>query len=480
MKNRGITFKERRVVMQNLGLRSFWPALVLLAAGALVAASGAWAKPPLCERDKPNQYDPECVCAEEIRDLAVTGRLPTDLATGSAVSVYPQGGAEYVICVPPFWHGGMFYASMGTVRLNPNEKEGTIVTVAGQLADNGVALSGLFNQFGYGFAVVAPPQLLSVPSREADLELLVDVVEKTLGQPTFSYVVGFSQGAIPATRLLERGTENPFSGGISACGPIGSFGIASDKQPLLPGQIPFTQLDYSLQYLVIVDYFFPELKLLRNTPTSFVEVPRVPVSTLATWDDDAVEAVFGDPFNEGKVAQLLNVMSQLGLPVAIDPTGTEPVKQTLAELLEEVTFFVNDYVSDLGGSIFDNSATEYPDFELNAGVRRYSSTFGYAEIGDAVGPYETSGLLPGDPPLVALHNFLDHRVPYEHVPLYALKSDAAGPFIEFPTSLGGIPRYGHCDFTAEEAALALQCLVGVVEAGLPPSLVCSIPPPGMR
>lgn len=462
--------------MRNPYLTSSLLPLMLLAAGVLVAAPGVWAKPPICDRDKPNQYDPECVCPEQFREFAITGRLPTDLAEGSAVSVYPQGGAEYVICMPPSssWNGGMVYASMGTVKLDPNEKEGTIVTVAGQLVNDGVPLSGLFNQAGYGFAVVAPPQLLSVPSREADLELLADLVGITLGEPTVSYVVGFSQGAIPATRLLERGAESPFSGGISACGPIGSFGsIPGQIQPSEP-PLFFTQVEYSLQFLVIVDYLFPELKLLRDTPPPFVEVPRVPASTLATWDDDAVEAVFGDSFNAGKVEQLLDVMDELGLPVAVDPPGV-PVEETLAELVEEVTFFVNDSVSDLGGSIFDNWATEYFDPELNAGVRRYSSTFYPADIDDAVSPYETSGLLPGDPPLVALHNFLDHRVPYDHVRLYALKSDAAAPFIKFPIPLGGIPRYGHCDFTAGEAALAFQCLIGVVEAGLPSSLVC--PPP---
>jgi hypothetical protein len=393
----------------------------------------------------------------------------------SPVSVYPQGGAEYVICVPPHWSGGMVYASMGTVRLDPNEKEGSIVTVAGQLVDDGVPLSGLFNQAGYGFAVVAPPQLLSVPSREADLERFVNVVEELVGKPSVSYVIGFSQGVIPATRLLERGAENPFSGGISACGPIGSFGsVPGQMQPAAP-PLFFTQVEYSLQFLVIVDYFFPELKLLQDTPTPFVEVPQVPASTLATWDDDAVEAVFGDLFNAAKVERLLGVMSQLGLPVASDPTGEVPVEETLAELLKEVTSFVNDYVSDLGGSIFDNSWTEYPDPELNAGVRRYRSTFGTADIDEVVRPYETSGLSPEDPPLVALHNLADHRVPYAHVPLYALKSDPAAPFITFPISLGGIPRYGHCNFTPEEAALAFRCLVGVVEAGLPPSLVCTVP-----
>ena len=461
--------------MRNPCLTSSLLPLMLLAAGVLLAAPGVWAKPPICDRDKPNQYDPECVCPEQLREFAITGRLPTDLAEGSAVSVYPRGGAEYVICIPPSesWNGSMVYASMGTVKLDPNEKEGTIVTVAGQLDNDGEPLSGLFNEAGYGFAVVAPPQLLSVPSREADLEFLVDLVEDRLGDPSYSYVVGFSQGAIPATRLLERGDESPFSGGISACGPIGSFGS-------IPGQIQpserplfFTQVEYSLQFLVIVDYLFPELKLLRDIPPPFVEVPRVPASTLATWDDDAVEAVFGDSFNAGKVVQLLEVMYELGLPVAVDPSNVVPIEETLAELLEEVTFFVNDSVSDLGGSIFDNWATEYPDSELDAGVRRYSSTS--ADIDDALSPYETSGLLPGDPPLVALHNLWDHRVPYDHVMLYTLKSDASAPIIKFPIPLGGIPRYGHCDFTAVEAALAFRCLIGVVEAELPSFLVC--PPP---
>lgn len=449
--------------------------LMLLVLGALAVAPGVWAKPPVCDPDKPNQYDPVCVCPEANREFAITGRLPTDSAEKGSVSIYPQGGAEYVICLPPpaLRNGGMVYASMGTARLDPNEKEGTIVTVAGQLDDDGVPLAGLFNAAGYGFGVVAPPQLLSVKSREADLELFVDFVEKTLGEATFSYVVGLSQGAIPATRLLERGAEESlFAGGISACGPIGSFGSIPD--PFQPSEPPlfFTQVEYSLQFLVIVDHLFPELKLLGDTPKPFVEVPRVPVNTLATWDNNAVEAIFDDSLNASNVEHLLDIMLQLGLPVATDPTGTVPTAETLAEFLEEVAFFVNDYVSDLGGSIFDNSATEYPDPELNAGVRRYSSTFDTDAVDEVVSLYETSGLRPGDPPLITLHNFGDHRVPYEHVVLYEWKSDPDALLITFPIPLGGIPRYGHCNFTIEEAAAAFQCLVGVVEKGLAPSLIC--------
>lgn len=467
--------------MQNTILWSFLQRVMWVSAGVVIVVANTWAKPPVCDPDKPNQFEPECVCPEEIREFAITGRLPSDLVEDSAVSSYPQGGAEYVICMPPFtfWNGGMVYASMGTVRLDPNEKEGTIVTVAGQLLNDDVPISRLFNEAGYGFAVVAPPQLLSVPSREADLELLVDVVEETLGKPSFSYVVGFSQGAIPATRLIEKGEASPFSGGISACGPIGSnFSIPGQTQPSEP-PLDFTQVEYSFQFLVTVDYLFPELKLLRNTPPSFPVVPRVPNNTLATWDDDSVEAVFRDSFNEGegKIEQLLGVMLNLGLPIPLDPTGTVPVEETLTELLKEVTFFVNDSISDLGGSIFDNWETEYPDPEIDTGVRRYISTFDSAEIDYVVKPYETSGLESTDPPLLALHNFLDHRVPYHHVTSYDLKSEDEASFIKFPIPLGGIPRYGHCAFTAEEAAVAFQCLVGVVEIGLPPSLVpaCNLP-----
>ena len=111
------------------------------------------------------------------------------------------------------------------------------MTIAGQLEFGGVLLPELLNQLGYGFAVAAPPQLLSVPEREVELERLAGIIEDTLN-PDISYVLGISQGAIPATRLLE---SDRFDGGISVCGPIGSFML---------------QVAYSVQLLAVVDYFF--------------------------------------------------------------------------------------------------------------------------------------------------------------------------------------------------------------------------------
>ena len=69
--------------MRNPALTTSLLSVTFLLAGALVPIPAVWAKQPVCDRDKPNQYDPACVCPEAIREFAISGRLPTDLVGDS-------------------------------------------------------------------------------------------------------------------------------------------------------------------------------------------------------------------------------------------------------------------------------------------------------------------------------------------------------------------------------------------------------------
>ena len=66
-----------------------------------------------------------------------------------------------------------------------------------------------------------------------------------------------------------------------------------------------------------------------------------------------------------------------------------------------------------------------------------------------MGPYETDGDL--SIPLVTIHTTADEVAPFAHELLYLPKVDtsARGLFLPVP-----IQRYGHCNFTATEIALA--------------------------
>jgi hypothetical protein len=62
--------------------------------------------------------------------------------------------------------------------------------------------------------------------------------------------------------------------------------------------------------------------------------------------------------------------------------------------------------------------------------------------------YNTSGNLQS--PVITLHTLRDQQVPYLHEIFYALKTLSAGNFITKHLNIP-IDRYGHCNFTPQEA-----------------------------
>jgi hypothetical protein len=62
--------------------------------------------------------------------------------------------------------------------------------------------------------------------------------------------------------------------------------------------------------------------------------------------------------------------------------------------------------------------------------------------------YNTTGEL--EIPLITMHTLRDQQVPYWHETLYNLKTIARGSFLKKHFNIP-IGRYGHCDFTREEA-----------------------------
>ena len=111
---------------------------------------------------------------------------------------------------------------------------------------------------------------------------------------------------------------------------------------------------------------------------------------------------------------------------------------------------LDDAQTVLGGLPFNNRWKWYSgsknDFWLNLKVKRLSPT-GTAVV-EMQTYYNTSGVL--DIPLITMHTLRDPQVPYCHETFYNLKTIAGGSFL---TDHFNIPvdRYGHCNFTIEEA-----------------------------
>src|SRR4029450_11165310 len=64
--------------------------------------------------------------------------------------------------------------------------------------------------------------------------------------------------------------------------------------------------------------------------------------------------------------------------------------------------------------------------------------------------YRTTGVLRR--PLITLHTLRDQQVPYAHELLYALKTLASGSLFTRHVNIP-VDRFGHCNFTQEEALL---------------------------
>jgi hypothetical protein len=140
-----------------------------------------------------------------------------------------------------------------------------------------------------------------------------------------------------------------------------------------------------------------------------------------------------------------------------DPLDATTTEETALGLLWSNVFATQDAVAKLGGQPFDNHIRWYygssKDLQLNRKVERYrADTAALAEI---KAHYQTSGVLSS--PLVTLHTTGDPVVPYWHVPLYALKTFAAGSASKH-THIP-ILRYGHCNFKASEVLAGFALLV---------------------
>jgi pimeloyl-ACP methyl ester carboxylesterase len=266
----------------------------------------------------------------------------------------------------------------------------------------------------------------------ADVVELVSIFNAKKGLPLRVYLVGASEGGLITTLAVERHPD-VFSGGLAACGPIGSF-------PL--------QVNYFGDFRVVFDYFYRGL--LPGHPT------EIPPDLIASFDShyaNVIRPAIFAPANLERTRQLIRVAQ---LPTdAADFWGT--AETSIHDALWYNVFATNDARAKLGGQPFDNTRRIYlgssNDFRLNLFVRRLRAD--PAAVAEMVTHYDTRGRLTR--PLVTLHTLRDQQVPAWHETLYIAKAVASG-------SLGRllpipVDRYGHCNFTPAEVLVAFGALV---------------------
>jgi pimeloyl-ACP methyl ester carboxylesterase len=354
------------------------------------------------------------------------GTLDSRVAQGTLPS-----GALYLICVPPQteWNGNLVVYAHGYT--SPTEKELGFQNLS---LPDGTYLPDLVLGRGYAFATTSYRQNgLAVLEGAKDIrELAALFPQVNSGQKAkHTYLTGVSEGGLVTTLLIEQ-SPTLFSGGLAACGPIGSFR---------------RQVNYLGDFRVLFDYFFPGVFL--GSPT------EIPQDVMTNWNTVYVprikEALDSRPL---ATAQLMSTFIQSsGAPIVLSYPATW--KPATINLLWYNVFATNDAKQKLGGNPFDNSNRWYRgsanDWRLNQNVQRFSAD--PVALQNLV-PYETSGQVTR--PLVTIHTSGDEVIPYWQQRRYLARVQTSGE-----GRVTAIPsfRYGHCNFSREEVLAAFDLLV---------------------
>src|SRR5215211_7249054 len=352
------------------------------------------------------------------------GQLPSQVAQGKLDS-----GALYLICVPATgWNGDLVvYAHGYTPVTAPLGFQNLVLPDDSYLPD-------LVLGRGYAFATTSYRQNgLAIREGADDIrELAALFPQVNNGQrATHTYLTGVSEGGLITTLLIEQ-SPTQFSGGLAACGPIGSFR---------------RQINYFGDFRVLFDYFFPGV-----LPGSPIDIPN---SVIANWESTYVpqikQALADRPL---ATAQLMSTfIGSSGAPLDLSNPATW--KPATINLLWYNVFATNDAQQKLGGNPFDNHNRVYRgsanDWLLNKKVERFRAD--ETALKHLV-PYETSGRVTR--PLVTIHTTGDEIVPYWQERRYLAKVQTSGEGRVVPIP---ILRYGHCNFTSQEVLASFDLLV---------------------
>ena len=272
--------------------------------------------------------------------------------------------------------------------------------------------------------------------------------------PDLLILGGPTEGGLVTVKTLEKYPQL-FDGGISICGPIGSF---------------YDQLQYNGDFHVLFNYFFkPELEHLKVAMGIDLGSPEgVPESTMHAWKKGnlkdiiigllATELTSGNIFN--RVFQLLKV---LGATETVDMTNPEAIITAVIQLLRYNIMLTNDVNERMKGVPYTNVGKVYKgssdDDALNEGVQRILD-HPYQQKKAFINKYETSGRITV--PLAIIHT-IDHVTPFWHQDGYASKIQSNDLLCQID-----VDTYGHCTIGVIDIKNAFACLSEKMGFSLPP------------
>jgi pimeloyl-ACP methyl ester carboxylesterase len=339
--------------------------------------------------------------------------------------------AIYRICMPPPGE----YNGRLVVWAHGFQDAGTPIGIPeDQLCLSDFCIPDLVNGLGFAFATSSYSKSgLAVLQGKNDVLDLVRIFAETKGRPQKVYLIGASDGGLIATLAVEQ-RPDVFSAGVAACGPIGDF--------------PY-QINYFGDARVTFDYFFPGL-----IPGRPFEPDDGLISVWKNFYQSTVRPFVFDPANRHKLDQWVKVAR---LPFDADDYLTT-VEQSVSDVLRYAVVNLKDASTTLGGFPFDNRKRLYlgsdNDILLNILVTRVAAR--PAAVIAMNTSYRTTGVLRR--PLITLHTLRDQQVPYAHELLYALKTLASGSLFTRHLNIP-VDRFGHCNFTEEEALLAFGTML---------------------
>ncbi len=355
-----------------------------------------------------------------------------------------DSGSIYRICMPdPEDYNGRL-----VVWAHGFQDAGTPVQIPeDQLVIGDVSIPELINDLGFGFATNSYSKTgLAVRQGMSDIVDLLSIYAREQGAPSKVYLTGASEGGV-ITALLAEQHPDQIDGAVAACGPVGDFEF---------------QIKYFGDARATFEYFFPDL--IPGEP--FDPAPEVESNWSEYFDDVVAPTIFA-PENASALEEWVTVAR---LP--FDPDDWRgSVEQSAYDVLRYAIVNLRDAAQTLGGFPFDNHRRIYlgssNDLRLNIFVPRVAAdTVALHEMDQH---YDTDGAL--EIPLITLHTRRDQQVPYFHETLYTIKNLRAGSFLRQRLNIP-IDRYGHCNFTEEEAIFAIAAmLIYAGDAELIPELL---------
>lgn len=319
----------------------------------------------------------------------------------------------------------------------------------GQLIREGVNIPQLVTALGYAFATTSYHKNgLAVQEGVADVVALVKHVRAVNSRARRFFLVGASEGGLVTALGMER-YPTVFTGGLSTCGPIGSFS----------GQVQYWE-----DFRVAFDSYFPNVLAAPFDPVTMTVPfgPSTPIYidpfVVENWE--MVADTFVVPWLASDPGAVEALLAQTGVPIdAADPVNT--AGQSILELLYYNTQATNDGRLTLNpsmtpdqlpppsllGNPYLNLSYITPDYP--AGLQRDPVAVA------ALKAYETTGKL--SKPMIIMHTTGDPVIPFNQSARYLAKALRAGRLSK--TILLPVDRYGHCNFTAVELVLGFYTMV---------------------